>query len=87
MPAWLPTQNYLNRLARLPKHPLADPALAASILGFDADALLKGAEAGPLWLREKIGADLLDTVVINTGPEAYRRKDGTAVIPAALLGP
>jgi hypothetical protein len=40
-----------------------------------------------LWLSEKIGADLLDPVVINTGPEAYRRKDGIAVIPAALLGP
>jgi predicted AAA+ superfamily ATPase len=161
VPAWLPTQNYLNRLAQLPKHHLADPALAATILGFDADALLKGTEAGPriprsglllgrlfeslvtlslrvyaqadeaqlrhlrlhgggqevdliiersdrrivavevklgrtvdeddvrhlLWLREKIGADLLDAVVINTGPEAYRRKDGIAVIPAALLGP
>jgi len=161
VPAWLPTQNYLNRLAQLPKHHLADPALAAAILGFDADALLKGVEAGPriprsglllgrlfeslvtlslrvyaqaaeaglrhlrlhggshkvdliversdrriiaievklsrtvdeddvrhlLWLGEKIGADLLDAVVLNTGPEAYRRKDGIAVIPAALLGP
>jgi hypothetical protein len=161
VPAWLPTQNYLNRLAQLPKHHLADPALAAAILGFDADALLKGVEAGPriprsglllgrlfeslvtlslrvyaqaaeaqlrhlrlhggsqevdliiersdrriiaievklrrtidednvrhlVWLREKIGAELLDAVVINTGPEAYRRKDGIAVIPAALLGP
>lgn len=161
VPAWLPTQNYLNRLAQLPKHHLADPALAAAILGFDADALLKGVEAGPrvprsglllgrlfeslvtlslrvyaqaaeaqirhlrlhggsqevdliiersdrriiaievklrrtigeddvrhlLWLREKIGADLLDAVVINTGPEAYRRRDGIAVIPAALLEP
>jgi len=161
VPAWLPTQNYLNRLAQLPKHHLADPALAAAILGIDADALLKGVEAGPriprsglllgrlfeslatlslrvyaqaaeaqlrhlrlhggsqevdliiersdrriiaievklsrtvdeddvrhlVWLREKIGADLLDAVVINTGPEAYRRKDGIAVIPAVLLGP
>jgi predicted AAA+ superfamily ATPase len=40
-----------------------------------------------LWLREQIGADLLDAVVINTGPRAYRRRDGVAVIPAALLGP
>jgi hypothetical protein len=159
--AWLPTQNYLTRLAQLPKHHLADPALAAAILGVDADALLSGAEAsqriprsglllGRLfeslvtlslrvyaqaaeaqlrhlrlhggaqevdliiersdrriiaievklsrtvddgdvrhlhWLREKIGEDLLDAVVINTGPEAYRRKDGIAVVPAVLLGP
>lgn len=161
VPAWLPTQNYLNRLAQLPKHHLADPALAAAVLGFDAEALLKGVEAGPriprsslwlgrlfeslvtlslrvyaqsgeaqlrhlrlhsgsqevdliverndrriiavevklsgtvdehdvrhlLWLRDRIGSDLLDAVVIHTGPEAYRRKDGIAVIPAALLGP
>ncbi|TAK51160.1 MAG: ATP-binding protein [Gammaproteobacteria bacterium] len=161
LPAWLPTQNYLNRLAQLPKHHLADPALAAAVLGFDANALLQGVEAGPSipgsdlllgrlfeslvtlslrvyaqaaeaqvrhlrlhggsqevdliversdrrilaaevklgrtvaeddvrhlhWLRERIGADLLDAVVINTGPEAYRRKDGIAVIPAFLLGP
>jgi len=161
VPAWLPTQNYLNRLAQLPKHHLADPALAAAILGVDGDALLSGAEAGPRiprsglllgrlfeslvtlslrvyaqsaeaelrhlrlhgggqevdliversdrrvvafevklgrtvddgdvrhlhWLRERIGDDLLDAIVINTGPEAYRRKDGIAVVPAVLLGP
>jgi predicted AAA+ superfamily ATPase len=40
-----------------------------------------------LWLRKKIGDDLLDAVVVNTGPRAYRRKDGIAVVPAALLGP
>ena len=39
------------------------------------------------WLHEKSGEDLLDAVVINTGPEACRRKDGIAVVPAALLGP
>ena len=40
-----------------------------------------------LWLREQIGDDLLDSLVIHTGPQAYRRPDGIAVIPAALLGP
>ena len=40
-----------------------------------------------LWLREQIGEDLLDAVVVNTGPAAYRRADGIAVVPAALLGP
>ncbi|MBX3072005.1 MAG: ATP-binding protein [Thermomicrobiales bacterium] len=39
------------------------------------------------WLRERAGDDLLDAVVISTGPEAYRRTDGIAVVPAALLGP
>jgi uncharacterized protein len=39
------------------------------------------------WLRERLGDDLLDAVVITTGKHAYRRPDGIAVIPAALLGP
>lgn len=40
-----------------------------------------------LWLRERLGDDLLDSIVITTGREAYRRRDGIAVVPAALLGP
>jgi predicted AAA+ superfamily ATPase len=39
------------------------------------------------WLQDAIGGRLLDAVVITTGPAAYRRPDGIAVIPAALLGP
>lgn len=39
------------------------------------------------WLRDEIGGDLLDAAIITTGPSAYRRNDGIAVIPAALLGP
>ena len=39
------------------------------------------------WLRDRLGGDLLDTAVITTGREAYRRPDGVAVIPLALLGP
>jgi predicted AAA+ superfamily ATPase len=39
------------------------------------------------WLQERAGDLLLDSVVITTGPEAYRRTDGIAVVPAALLGP
>ena len=37
------------------------------------------------WLGERIGDELLDAVVITSGPEAYRRPDGIAVVPAALL--
>ena len=39
------------------------------------------------WLQSQIGDDLLERVLITTGPEAYRRADGACVIPAALLGP
>jgi uncharacterized protein len=39
------------------------------------------------WLQAEIGDRLLDSVVITTGPAAYRRPDGIAVVPAALFGP
>lgn len=158
---WLPTRNHLARLTQAPKHHLADPGLAARLLGVDEGALLTGATAGQvgprdgtllgqlfeslvtlsvrayaqaaearvrhlrtkegrqevdliverrdqrivaietklsgvvtdddvrhlLWLREILGDDVLDLVVVNTGPFAYRRPDGVAVVPAALLGP
>lgn len=38
------------------------------------------------WLQSELGEELIDMVVVNTGPMAYRRADGVAVIPAALLG-
>ncbi|HEY7960930.1 MAG TPA: DUF4143 domain-containing protein [Solirubrobacteraceae bacterium] len=159
--AWLPTRNRIARLSQPPKHQLADPALAARLLGVDEGALLDGrqsastvardgtllgalfeslvtlslrtyaqaaeARVGHLrtaggahevdlileradgrvvavevklardvtsrdgahlrWLADRIGEDLLDAVILTTGPEAYRRPDGIAVVPAALLGP
>lgn len=161
VPAWLPTRSHISRLSGPPKHHLADPALAARLVGATVEALLEGRDTGPpvprdgpflghlfeslvtlcvrvyaqpfeatvkhlrtrggereidlvveradqrvvavevklgraaedadvrhlLWLREEIGDDLLDAVVVTTGREAYRRPDGVAVVPAALLGP
>jgi predicted AAA+ superfamily ATPase len=40
-----------------------------------------------LWLKSELGDRLADMVVVTTGPYAYRRQDGVAVVPAALLGP
>ncbi len=40
-----------------------------------------------LWLRDELGDELADMIVITTGATAYRRPDGIAVVPAALLGP
>lgn len=160
VPAWLPTGNRIARLASPPRHQLADPALAARLLGVDADGLLagRGGRPGPSggrllgalfeslaalsvrvfaqaaegavshlrtrggdrevdlivegrglrvlaievklgqavtdadvrhlhWLRHQLGGALLDAVVLTTGAEAYRRPDGVAVVPLALLGP
>jgi hypothetical protein len=39
------------------------------------------------WLAAELGEDLLDAVLVTTGPAAYRRPDGIAVVPAALFGP
>lgn len=40
-----------------------------------------------VWFRRAAGPECIDTVVLNCGPEAYRRPDGVAVVPLALLGP
>ena len=39
------------------------------------------------WLQQKSPDLVIDKVLLNTGPLAYRRQDGVAVIPLALLGP
>lgn len=39
------------------------------------------------WLGDRMGDDLVDKVVLTTGPQAYRRPDGVAVVPLGLLGP
>ena len=39
--AWIPAFNPLKRLAQAPKHHLADPALAASLLGSTVDSLIR----------------------------------------------
>ncbi len=161
LPAWIPSRNYFSRLALPPKHHLADPALAARLLGLGLDDLLSGRGSGLQvagggsflgalfeslvtqsirvyaqnaearvyhlrtragehevdlvvvghdsrtigieiklsqsvsdndckhlrWMQDKMGNDLSDAIVITTGREAYRRKDGIAVVPATLLGP
>ncbi|WP_257160715.1 ATP-binding protein [Corynebacterium cystitidis] len=38
------------------------------------------------WLHEQIGERLVDKLVVTTGLNAYRRHDGVAVVPLALLG-
>jgi predicted AAA+ superfamily ATPase len=40
-----------------------------------------------VWLRERLGAEVVDAIVITTGVAAYRRPDGIGVVPAGLLGP
>src|SRR5690606_17440449 len=37
------------------------------------------------WLADRLGDRLLDAIVINTGPNAYRRSDGIGAVPLVLL--
>lgn len=38
------------------------------------------------WLKGQLGERLVEMVVLNTGPVAYRRDDGVLVVPLSLLG-
>lgn len=38
------------------------------------------------WLSQHLGPRRVDKVVVTTGTDAYRRPDGVAVVPLALLG-
>ncbi|AKT50681.1 ATP-binding protein [Arsenicicoccus sp. oral taxon 190] len=153
VPGWIPANNPIRRLQQAPKHQLADPALAARLLGLSASDLTSTTGvhmAGPLfeslvtldvrvaaqaaeaqvhhlrtnggeheidlivegpagtilgievklsptitdsdvrhlhWLRGQLPDRVVDLAVITTGATAYRRRDGVAVIPLALLGP
>jgi predicted AAA+ superfamily ATPase len=53
--------------------------LAATVSDRDGDHLR--------WLRQRLGGELLDALIVTTGSHAYRRADGIGVVPAALLGP
>src|SRR5262249_4044000 len=52
VPAWIPSNNRLSQLGHAPKHQLADPALAAQLLGVQASTLLAGQSSGPAVPRD-----------------------------------
>jgi uncharacterized protein len=47
VPGWAATNNFATKLAQAPKHHLADPALAARLLGVTKDGLLRNAPVVP----------------------------------------
>jgi len=50
--------------------------------------VVRPADVGQLnWLERQMPERVIDKVLINTGSFAYRRSDGVAVVPLALLGP
>ncbi len=52
VPAWLPSHNHLRRLATSPVHQLADPAIAARLLGATMDSLLENSTTRASNLRD-----------------------------------
>ncbi|MDR1187236.1 MAG: DUF4143 domain-containing protein [Bifidobacteriaceae bacterium] len=48
LPAWVPALNPLTRLGQTPKHFLADPALAARLLGATRQSLLRDDDSHPM---------------------------------------
>lgn len=73
---------------RVSPHPLGQGLRAARRgEGRPPSDLLRRARGRPDRREGKLGDELLDSVVITTGESTYRRADGIAVVPAALLGP
>ncbi len=61
---WVPTRNTIKRLTQAPKHHLTDPALAAALLGADAELLSLGRAAGSSGLIDsKLPSQLFESLI------------------------
>jgi len=90
MPGWTPANNPIRRLQQAPEHQLADPGLAARLLGVEvklAPAITDHDVRHLVRLREQLPGLDTNLAVVTTGAHAYRRPDGVCVVPLALLGP
>ena len=79
VPAWVPTRNRLRRLAAAPVHQLADPALAARLLGVDAGALVDGAPVGPAIPRDGTLLGALFESLVTLSVRAYAQANEARV--------
>lgn len=71
LPAWQPTRRHLSRLSAASKHHLADPALAARLLGATRDALLENRELGPPIPRDGPVLGALFESLVTLGVRVY----------------
>ena len=76
VPAWIPSNNRLRELGQAPKHQLADPALAAQLLGVQAPTLLAGQSSGPAIARDGtlLGAMFESLVTLSVRVYAARNE-------------
>ena len=77
VPGWSPSRSALTRLQQAPKHHLADPALAARLLGTTRDSLLAG-DFQPIMPRDGtlLGA-LFESLVALTVRAAAQNAEAT----------
>lgn len=76
LPAWLPSQNFVSRLSQGPKHFLADPALAVSLLGLNPKSLEVADTPGQNAVKPILGRlfEALATLSIRVYAEANNAK-------------
>lgn len=69
--AWQPTRRHLSRLSASPKHQLADPALAARLLGATASSLLDNRPLSPPIPRDGTLLGALFESLVTLGVRVY----------------
>ena len=92
IPAWTPTFSPLTRLTKNTEHEVdlivEGDGMRVVAIGVKLAATVDDRDVRHLnWLHSQLGDRLVDRVVVTTGEFAYRRRDGVAVVPLALLGP
>lgn len=78
IPPWIPSHNHLDRLGQSVRHHLADPALAARLLGLDGAALLR-AEQGSINLSEGTILGALFEHLVALSIHTYAEASGARV--------
>ena len=79
LPAWWPLGNPLSRLKRGPKHHLADPALAARLVGATASGLVSGSPAVPRGLGAGPLLGALFESLVTLDVRVYAQAAGASV--------
>ena len=79
LPAWWPLGNPLSRLKRGPKHHLADPALAARLIGATASGLVSGSPAAPRGLGAGPLLGALFESLVTLDVRVYAQAAGASV--------
>jgi hypothetical protein len=86
VPGWQPARNPLSRLTLAPKHHLADPALAARLLGATEQGLLHGDAPGPPVPRDGTLLGALFESLVTQSVRVYAQAVEATVGHLRLMG-